>query len=36
MSGESKITDTNVILIVNKDIFRFEVAMDYGRRVDVR
>jgi hypothetical protein len=36
MSGQSEIADTNVILVVNKDIFRFEVTMDYGRRMDVR
>lgn len=35
MSSESKVADANIILVVNKDVFRFEVTMNYRRRMYV-
>jgi hypothetical protein len=35
VSCESKVANANIILVVNKDIFRFEVPMDDRRRMNV-
>jgi hypothetical protein len=35
VSCESKVANANIILVVDKDIFRFEVPMDDRRRMNV-